>query len=69
MGLGGRQVQANYPILSFFSSNYTLAVHHRCYSLAVVLIAHQSGLVFSPCSFLKEDPGSGGLCWDTQGHR
>lgn len=39
-GLGGRQVQANYPILGRFSGNYTLVVHSNCYSLAVVLILH-----------------------------
>lgn len=53
MGLVGRKVQANYPILGCFSSNYTLVVHLHCYSLAVVLIAHWSGLVFFPVLFLR----------------
>lgn len=58
-------VQPNYPILARFSCNYTLVAQEDRYSLAVVLIAHWSCLVFfSPCSFLNEDPGSGGLCWD-----
>jgi len=64
----GNQAQANYPIPGFcVCSNYTSVVRCHCCSLAAVVIAHQSGLVFSPCSFLKKDPGSGGYAGTRRG--